>query len=241
MNLQAFIKKYDGKFVDKDGAAGNQCMDLANIYVCEEFGYPVDKRSPIGAAYAYKSFQNGHEDFVRIEGKDLSQFQEGDVIYWDLSLGNKAGHVAIFIKQEEHSFASFDQNYPEGSPCHVQAHSTASVCGVLRHKSMVKPTEPIEPINPKEHMQLFKQAQQMIWTKIDGVTEYWVIWLKDDGSETKRLVTTSKNRCQDIFSGAGKYCRWSTSEQFEILSRMPRGEDFDLNGMIDNHPELLEQ
>ena len=44
------------------------------------------------------------------------------------------GHIAVFIEGNVDTFKSFDQNYPLGSPCHIQGHTYANVLGWLRFK-----------------------------------------------------------------------------------------------------------
>jgi len=243
---QQFVDKATGKWIvrttingfyvpffkdTKDGDA--QCLTLSNQYVCETFGYPTFLPSPIAAATAYLSFVKGHPDFIKIESDDVTLFRRGDVIFWLPKINAESGgqgHTGIFDQLiGDGGFISFEQNNPVGSNCHMQRHSSNRyVAGVLRHKSLVeKPVDNVDNFN-KASMQLFKQAQQLIYTKANEVTEFWIIWLTEDNIEKKRKVTAHKNRCQDIFSGAGKYFRWSTPEQLEILSRLPQGEDFDI-------------
>jgi hypothetical protein len=45
------------------------------------------------------------------------------------------GHVAIFVEGDVDSFRSMDQNYPTGSPCHIQNHTNYDgVLGWIRFK-----------------------------------------------------------------------------------------------------------
>lgn len=132
--MQEFIEKWNGKYIDFDGAYGNQCMDLMHQYCVEVLGL-TDGRI-LAADYAknvYLNFDNifGHEYFEKIANTPSGVPQEGDIILWDIG---SYGHVAIFIDGDANKFNSFDQNYPTGSFCHVQNHSYSGCLGWLRFK-----------------------------------------------------------------------------------------------------------
>ena len=41
MDFDSFVKKYEGKETDIDGAAGVQCVDLSKAYLLDVFGIPM--------------------------------------------------------------------------------------------------------------------------------------------------------------------------------------------------------
>lgn len=143
MTLDDFIKKWDGKFVEAGGAsAPNQCVDSVNQYL-DELGLPK-----ILHANAKDFPAKSDLPFIKNTPKGIPH--KGDIIVWG---GNKYGHVAIFIEGDVNRFKSLDQNYPTGSPVHIQSHSYKNVLGWLR-----PPTTP-DPLTEclKQHKDLLDQ------------------------------------------------------------------------------------
>lgn len=132
MNLQQFIDKYNGKYVEYhsyDPRAKNQCVDLANAYIVEVLGKPAI----IGTnAMDFPKKKDPH--FTFIENK-LDIFPEpGDLMIFKSADG--VGHISIFVAYiHQNLFTSFDQNYPTGSPCKLVNHTYANVLGWLRIKN----------------------------------------------------------------------------------------------------------
>ena len=134
MTLNDFILRWNGKYVDTDNAYSAQCMDLMHQYCVEILG--IGDLSVLAASSAKVVFDTfptikGHEFFEQIINTPEGIPHEGDIVFW----GNAPyGHVAVFIEGDTNSFRSFDQNYPTGSPCHIQGHTYSSVVGWLRVK-----------------------------------------------------------------------------------------------------------
>jgi len=128
MTLQEFINKYNGKAVDFDKHYGAQCVDLYRQYLKEVLELP--QTPPV----------IGAKDIWTNHGKSLTAYprasgaipQAGDIVIWGKELGNTYGHVGIFVQGDKFGFTSFDQNWPEGSLCHLQGHSYNYVLGWLR-------------------------------------------------------------------------------------------------------------
>jgi len=135
MTLDEFINQYDQIGIDFDGRYGQQCMDLFHYYEMEVWN--VDRLKVLRASSAYNAFKKGHKDYKKFIYKKGMVPEPGDVIFWDDTLG-PYGHVAIFITGGEHSFISFDQNYPIGSKSHQQQHNYKSVAGWLRFNELTK-------------------------------------------------------------------------------------------------------
>lgn len=135
MTFQQFIETFNGKYIDFDGAYGAQCMDLAHYYCVQVLGL-TDPRilAAPSSRDVYLNFLTvtGHEYFDKIDNTPTGVPKEGDIVYWTNA---PYGHVAVFVEGNSNSFRSFDQNFPTGSPCHIQNHTTyANVIGWLRCK-----------------------------------------------------------------------------------------------------------
>ncbi len=129
MTLLEFINKYNGEYVEAGGSVGakNQCVDLVNQCLEEVLGFP-------------KILWTDAKDFPAKADKNLFDFikntalnipDEGSLVVWS------SNHIAIFIEGNANSFRSFDQNYPTGSPCHIQGHTYSNVVGWLKPKSII--------------------------------------------------------------------------------------------------------
>jgi hypothetical protein len=135
MTFQDFLEKYNGKYIDFDGYYGAQCMDLEHQYCLEVLG--IGDHTVLAAPSAKEVYNNfptvkGNELFEQIGNTPTNTPQEGDIMFWG---SGTWGHVAVFVEGDANSFRSFDQNYPTGSPCHIQNHiNYTGVLGWLRFK-----------------------------------------------------------------------------------------------------------
>lgn len=132
MTLDAFIKKYLGKAVDYDGAAGKQCVDLIKLYLKHCFGILA---GAWGNAHAYYDYFNIRPElkanFVRIKNSKKFVPMKGDICTWSKKM-NKYGHIAIATgKGDTDSFESLDMNWGKEAARYV-THDYNYFLGVLR-------------------------------------------------------------------------------------------------------------
>jgi hypothetical protein len=142
ITLQQFLTRYNGKYIEVAGTpnALNQCVDLANAYIRDVLDLPI-----IEWTNAIDFPGRAGDKYLWIPNTPTNVPQEGDIIVW----GNSPGHIAIFLEGNVNTFKSFDQNYPLGSPAHIQGHTYANVIGWLRAKPNISP--PVvspQPSNP---------------------------------------------------------------------------------------------
>ena len=75
--------------------------------------------------------------YVFVPNTPTNQPVPGDVVIWGQNAVDGTGppgHVDIAYQAiNEMSFLGLDQNWPDGSPCHVQSHSYVGVLG-WQHK-----------------------------------------------------------------------------------------------------------
>lgn len=136
MTLPDFLIKWNGLYCEVAGSSAlNQCVDLANAYIRDVLNLPIiewtnatDFPSKAGDKYGY------------ILNSPTNIPLEGDVVVWNGAIG----HIAVFLEGNANRFTSFDQNYPTGSPCHVQGHTYANVKGWLRKKVPVIINPPMD-------------------------------------------------------------------------------------------------
>lgn len=134
MTLSEFLERWNGEFCEVAGSANaqNQCVDCVNEYIKNILGFPIIEWTNA------KDFPSKAGDLYDwIPNTPTGVPLEGDLVVWGNST---AGHIAIFLEGNTTSFTSFDQNYPLGSPCHVQGHTYSNVIGWMRAKAEIKDT-----------------------------------------------------------------------------------------------------
>ncbi len=133
MNYFEFVNKYLGKATDYDGVSGVQCVDLIKAYLHDVFG--ISAGSWGNARYYWISFNSRQplkNNFTKIANTADFVPQRGDIVVWNNSVGNGAGHVAIATGEgDTHNFYSYDQNW-NGKPMKKVQHTYSGVYGVLR-------------------------------------------------------------------------------------------------------------
>jgi len=118
MTLTEFLSILNGEYKETAGTtAKNQCVDLANAYIKYVLGLPIIEWTN-AVDFAYKAGDN----YEWIVNTPNGVPQEGDLVIW----GGTYGHIAIFLEGDNTRFTSFDENYPTGSPCHIQEHTYLS-------------------------------------------------------------------------------------------------------------------
>ena len=141
MTYDEFVKAYNGKATDYDGAYGAQCVDLIKLYLNKVFG--IKAGSWGNAKYYWINFDKHSEltkNFTKIKNTASFVPQKGDIMVWDGNQGNGCGHVAICTGEGDTSkFYSYDQNW-NGKAMHKVKHGYDNVYGVLRPKDQSKIT-----------------------------------------------------------------------------------------------------
>jgi hypothetical protein len=140
MTFSELLSILNGEYKETAGtSAKNQCVDLANAYLKYVLGLP-----PIEWTNAVDFPSKAGDQFEYILNTPTGVPQEGDLVIW----GGTYGHIAIFLEGSSSRFTSFDENFPTGSPCHVQEHNYTSpkVLGWLHFKGNLPTGNSIDPI-----------------------------------------------------------------------------------------------
>lgn len=138
MLLDDFVKKYEGKKVDFDGAFGAQCVDLARQYWKEGLGIP-EHTGPCSTTGGAKDLYLDY-DKMPIEKKYFHKIPKskgiatGDTLIWDSTETNKYGHVAIYLGTLNNSVIVFEQNGFKQDGAKVTVRSKEKLLGALRKK-----------------------------------------------------------------------------------------------------------
>jgi len=138
MLLDDFVKKYEGKKVDFDGAFGAQCVDLARQYWKEGQGI-TEHTGPCSTTGGAKDLFLDYNK-MPIEKKYFNKipkskaFIPGDTLIWDSTETNKYGHVAIYLGTLNNSVIVFEQNGFKQDGAKVTVRSKEKLLGALRKK-----------------------------------------------------------------------------------------------------------
>ena len=136
MNLDNFIKKWNGKPIDFDGSYGYQCQDLYRAYVKGVLNVPQSP-SVVGAKDSWTKYLPAY--FDKIENTPDGVPEPGDIVIWGEAYG-PFGHVAIFVKGTAKTMTCFSQNDPPGALCGLKTYrSYRGVLGWLRCKITPEP------------------------------------------------------------------------------------------------------
>lgn len=219
MTIQQLITKYNGKYVEVAGSpnATNQCVDLANLYIRDVLGLPIIEWTN---AIDFPSRAGDKYDYIKNSPTNVPQ--EGDLVIWDKT----PGHIAIFIEGNATSFRSFDQNFPTGSPCHIQNHTYTNVLGWLRVKQQVTPTPPQPVINDQTKIDLGVSIGIMEVQAIRSTISDLRNSLSAEKSANLRLLTTIEELADKIdeLSKSPTLANLSTTQLvLELLKRFKLG------------------
>ena len=159
MTYQEFRDKYNGKYVDYDGAYGNQCWDLAQYYFTEVLDVPDSVLSGCGLVsnMLYPPKRNDLDKYF--DEVDVYHMNIGDVAIWT------AGHIAILDHYDGANWW-FSQN---PGPCVVKRIDGLSEYKVFRRKqdAPTPPTPPAPVITPNVERDETKDQIEVL----DGITE----------------------------------------------------------------------
>ena len=141
MTFDEFVKAYNGKATDYDGAYGVQCTDLIKLYVEKVFGVSAGSASWGNAKYYYTNTPAKLKNITtKIANTASFVPKKGDIMVWNGNVGGGSGHVAICSGDGTTSyFYSYDQNW-NGKAMHKVKHDYDNVYGVLRPKDQSKIT-----------------------------------------------------------------------------------------------------
>ena len=190
ISFDDFIDKYNSKFVEYHSygtGALNQCIDLVNQYFVEVLGVPAI----IGTNAVDVPSKVSPDDFTYIKNTPTGIPLKGDIIVWS----GLWGHIAIFYEGDVNSFTSFDQNFPTGSPCHLQGHSYEKVIGWLHPRKEIMSDALTECLN--QHTKLVDEA-----IKKDKQIQSLVLSLEscrvDINNKDKQIINLQKEKNEEI-------------------------------------------
>ena len=97
MTYQEFVKKYNGKYTDFDGAYGFQCWDLAQRYFTEVLKLPASVLS--GCGLVSNMLKEPKRTVLLKYFEEVKTPKQGDVAIWEY------GHIAIYDHATNYYFS----------------------------------------------------------------------------------------------------------------------------------------
>jgi hypothetical protein len=178
MTTDEFVALWNNKPLEVAGStAKDQCVDLANGYIRDVLGLPIiewtnardfpSKVSPL--------------DYDYIVNTPTGIPSKGDLVIWG---GSIYGHIAVFLEGDANTFTSFDQNWPEYSPCHKQFHkSYLNVLGWLHPK--------------KDNMLIYKEFDLSNTESMKSLVDFWVEYVKEGKLNQLRAELKASNQANE--------------------------------------------
>jgi hypothetical protein len=186
--LNQFVANLNGQWVEvSDQSNKAQCMDLVYNWVFA-LGFP---KSTIQHLYAYEAYTLA-SDFTRTYFDVIPNLtetipQEGDIVVWNKTSGNIAGHIAIVIEATQTKMKVFEQNKPLGSNSHIADESYTNCLGFLRPRHEETPGIPA----------FLKTLAQEAGLDINNESQFRAFWEKakkyDEDTKTLRGQLVSVN------------------------------------------------
>ena len=136
MDLEQFVKTYNGKKVDFDNYAGPQCVDLPRQYWKDVCGIK-ERLEPCTTSGGAKDLFLDYEKMPKEKKyfkKGTRGFSAGDVLIWNSSGTNKFGHVAIMLGTVGKSLIVFEQDGFKQDGAKINLRSKENLLGYLRKK-----------------------------------------------------------------------------------------------------------
>ena len=137
MDIEEFVKKYNGVKVDYDKAYGPQCVDLARQWIKEGLGIPEHTGSCSttgGAKDLFLDYNKMPKEKKYFKRSKLKNYLPGDILIWDSTEKNKYGHVAIYLGKLNDSLIVFEQDGFKQDGAKINLRSRTKLLGYLRKK-----------------------------------------------------------------------------------------------------------
>lgn len=145
MTYQEFKSKYDGKYIDYDGAYGCQCWDLAQYYFTEVLNVPDSVLSGCNWVKNMVLWDWKYAELMQyFDEIDVHTMITGDVCIWT----GGDGHIAIFDNWSGKANYYFSQDPYINKPCGIRECNLDGIHAFRRKGS--KPTPVITPNVPRD-------------------------------------------------------------------------------------------
>lgn len=133
MTLDEFVKHYETKQVDYDGAFGSQCVDLFRQYSKEVLNIKEHTGTVDGAKDLYLNFDK--MPLMKKYFEKVYTPHKGDIVVFGESSINKYGHVAIVLYATNKTIVTYEQDgFKQNKGSYIGLWNYERVLGFLRGK-----------------------------------------------------------------------------------------------------------
>lgn len=108
MTLDEFVKNYEAKQIDYDGAFGSQCVDLFRQYNKEVLNIKEHTGVVTGAKELYTNFEL--MPLMKKHFQKVYSPRKGDIVIFNGTENNPYGHVALVIYATTKTIVTFEQD-----------------------------------------------------------------------------------------------------------------------------------
>lgn len=126
MTLAEFVKKWNGKKADYDGAYGAQCVDLYRMYCKEVLG--IQQTPPVSGA---KDIWSKCGSFKKCEYRPGAYWSPGDILVYK---NGQYGHVCVFlafIGRDSDTYLVFEQDGYKQDGAKIAVRDSKDLIGAL--------------------------------------------------------------------------------------------------------------
>ena len=143
MTYQEFKNKYNGRYIDYDGAYGCQCWDLAQYYFVEVLNVPDSVLSGCGWIKNMILWDWKYNELLQyFDEVPITEMNQGDVCIWTSGEG---GHIAIEDCWTGYTNLFFSQN---PNPCQIMEVDMEDLHAFRRKKETPPTPEPTPVVTP---------------------------------------------------------------------------------------------
>lgn len=126
MRVLDFVARYHGQYLTAPGGAGRQCVDLANQYLIDVWGLAEVHANAVDWPHAqiagWRWTANSPANAPGLSA----------LVVWGPYAAHEIGvfgHIALALAANTATLITFDQNWPDGSPCMLTVHDYGGVLG----------------------------------------------------------------------------------------------------------------
>ncbi len=241
--VQAFLNEWNGKIIPFVNVLPGSCMAVAHQFILEVLG--ITDLLVIYGEFAYMVYTNfaslpAAKYFTLVPNTPTNVPSAGDIPIFGQTTDTPEGHICVFVSGDVNSFQSIDQNYPTGSPVHLQTHTYNGLLGWLHFNDpAASPTQNVPVTNQQVTDQLNAQIQatNSCQQQLKDTTDQNAI-LQKNKTDLQQQISDLEGELKDAKTELTKIQALADNEQKEIVNLHLAIEAQAKTGVDDNTKNL---